>query len=143
MWTASAEWRTQPLPMERELVLTLSIWILNHFLSSCRIAICSLWMSVRIWVKESWNLMSSSAVWSEQVETIMLPWVLKLAATTFKCFTFWLLVSTTFILFTMRLGSGLFSTGMPCGGNWTTSLKGWYDALGFVGVFVLGLGVSS
>ena len=40
----------------------------------------------------------------------------------------------------MRLGSGLFSTGMPCGGNWTTSLKGWYDALGFVGVFVLGLG---
>ena len=80
MWTASAEWRTQPLPTEMELVLTLSIWILNHFLSSRRIAIHSLWMSVRIWVKESWNLMSSSAVWSEQVETIMLPWVLKLAA---------------------------------------------------------------
>ena len=39
------------------------------------------------------------------------------------------------MLFTMRLGSGLCSGGMPFGVNWTTSLDGWYEALGFWGVF--------
>ena len=38
--------------------------------------------------------------------------------------------------FTMRLGSGLCSGGMPFGVNWTTSLDGWYDALGFWGFSV-------
>ena len=84
--------------------------------------------------------MSSSADWSDQVETIMLPWVLKLAPTTFMCFALWLLESAMLILSTIRLGSGLFSTGMPCGGNWATSLDGWYEALGLEVVFVAGFG---
>ena len=132
----------RPFPMDREPVLTPSIWILNHLLSSRRITVCSLWMLVRMWLKESWNLISSSAVWSERVEMIIFPWLLKLAATIFMCFAFWLEDSAALTLSTIRLGSGLFSTGMPWGGNWTTSREGWYEALGFGGVFVAGSGVG-
>ena len=84
--------------------------------------------------------MSSSADWSDRVKTIMLPWVLKLAPTTFMCFALWLLESAVLILSTIRVGSGLFSAGMLCGGNWTTSLDGWYEALGLEVVFVAGFG---
>ena len=107
----------RPFPMDRDPVLTPSIWILNHLLSSQRITACSLWMLVRMWLKESWNLISSSAVLSERVEMIMFPWLLKLAAMIFMCFTFWLEDSAALTLSTIRLGSGLFSTGMPWGGE--------------------------
>ena len=74
--------------MDMDPVLVPSIWILNYLLSSWRITACSLWMLVKMWLKESWNLISSSAVWSERVEMIMFPWLLKLAAMIFMCFAF-------------------------------------------------------
>ena len=78
--------------------------------------------------------MSWSAVWSDRVETIRLPWLLKLAATTFRCFAWLFLARALLIPSTMMLGSGLLSIGRPCGENWTTILERWNDVFGFFGV---------
>ena len=52
MWTSSAECETQPFPMDRELVFTLSICFLNHFLSSRIMISCLLLMLVSMCEKE-------------------------------------------------------------------------------------------
>ena len=67
---------------------------------------------------------SSSAVWSDLVEMIRLPWLLKLAATTFRCWEDRLEARMELILRTIVQGSGLLSRGRPFGRNWVTSLEG-------------------
>ena len=42
--------------------------------------------------------------------------------------------------FTIELGSGLLSSGMPVGRNSTTSLEGWCDELGLRGAFKIAVG---
>lgn len=83
---ASAVSITRPLAIERELVLTPSIWILYHFLSSRRVTSRFSPMEEMTGVIVSLKVSSSVAVWSDLVEMIRFPWLLKLAATTFMCF---------------------------------------------------------
>ena len=121
----SAELLTRPFAMERELVLTASICILNHFLSSWREIACVLSMQVSMGVSWSLNFRSSLAVWSDLVDSIRLPWLLKFAATTFMCFDVELADRVALISATMLLGSGLVFSGMPLGRNCATILEGW------------------
>ena len=82
--TASALRRIWWLVMEMEDVLTASICILNHFLSSRS------WTSLKsprlfsTGRMASWNLRRSLALWSALVEMMRFPCVLKLAATTLR-----------------------------------------------------------
>ena len=62
---------------------------------------CLLSRLVSIWEKEDLNFMSSSAVWSVRVEMIRLPWLLKLAVTTFMCFAWGFWVREALILLTI------------------------------------------
>ena len=124
-WTASAWLMTCPLPMDIEEVLTASICILNHFLSSCRMNSWPFPILVKTGVIASWNFRSSTAVWLDLVDMMRLPWVLKLAATTFMCLDAWFVARAALILVTMVLGSGLVLSGMPLGRNCAISLDGW------------------
>lgn len=65
--------------------------------------------------------MRSAAAWSALVERMRFPWLLKLAATTFRCFEACFVARTELILFTMTLGSGLRLVWMPFGRKFTTS----------------------
>lgn len=60
--------------------------------------------------------------------------MLKLAATTFRCFEAWLRVRAELSLVTILPGSGLKMSGTPLGRNWATSLDGWWDELGLLGI---------
>ena len=82
----------------------------------------------------SLNFRSSSAVWSNLVEMIRLPWLLKLATTTLRCLEVQLEVRMVLTWVTIRLGSGLLSGGIPFSRNCMTSLEGWWEELGLSGV---------
>ena len=124
-WMDSGVWVMCPLPMEREPVLTPSTWILYHFLSSC--SETSLFPPKREMLgdRSTACLMRSLVVWSALVESIRLPWLLKLAATILRCLEEGLAESMAFSLGMMEHGSGLLSGGTPLGRNWATSLEGW------------------
>ena len=124
-WTASAVCWILPFPIERDPVLTPSICILYHFLSSRMMSSCLPLMSVSTCENKFWNFSNSSAVWSDRVERIRFPWLLKPAATTFMWLAWGFCARVWLMLFTMMLGSGLSSGGIPFGLNWMTSLEGW------------------
>ena len=81
--------------------------------------------------------------------TLMYPY--QKPARVFKPVTFttegWLIDIALLTSLTIVLGSGLLFSGTPCGGNCATSLEGWCNVLGLVGILgvvvlvvVLGLG---
>ena len=80
-------------------------------------------MQASVGEKSFWNLMRSAVAWSALVERMRFPWLLKLAATTFKCFKA-CFDARTELMFMMTLGSGLRLVWMPFSRKFTTSLEG-------------------
>ena len=125
MWISSGRYIFRIPPMVSEPVFMPSIWILYHFLSSRRMVSRLPRELCRAGMMMSLCLRSSSAVWSALVEMIRFPWLLKLAATTFRCLEVLLAVRAVLIWVAREQGSGLLSGGIPRGRNCAISLEGW------------------
>lgn len=94
----------------------------------------------RTGIMSSRNFSSSLAVWSALVEMMRFPCWLKLAATTLRCFEACLEERVVLMSLTILLGSGRRISDIPLGRNWATSLDGWCDELGLLGIFMFGVG---